>query len=58
MLAANPRPSFKTLRIPIYNISLKIYKKKPFNYALLVAIKYNICHTFLKNQSIGGWYGV
>jgi hypothetical protein len=35
-------------RIPIYNISLKIHKKKFFNYALLVAIKYNMCHTFLK----------
>jgi hypothetical protein len=40
-----------------YNISLITYQKT-FNYILLVAIKYNICHTFLKNQSIGGWYGL
>ena len=36
----------------VNNLQIKL-----FNYALLVAIKHNICHTFLKNQSIGGWYG-
>ena len=29
-----------------------LFLKKAFNYVLLVAIKYNMCHAFLKNNQL------